>query len=317
MRFIILQLAGCLLVAGGLATGPLSVFGEDRQVDEPIFLSGPRGAYPTDPNTDIEWYGGQSSVGDIEGAFNNGRAGENSQLGTAVPTLSLPSQSTWDSYTDPEKCLWLVNRERVDRGLKPLSGVEANVQAVAQYYASYLLANNAWGHYADGQSPWDRLDANPAIHACHDVLNVSENLSVFVSTTTIPLPIERSVYMWMYEDAGSSWGHRHMLLWYPFNENSGSASAEGFMGLGRASGGPYQGPFSTSWPNAELIVMNVFDPCSTWSEPTPTPFPTATSTPTRTPTPTSTPTPTPTPTADSAWLLFQVPAMKPHPTLTR
>ena len=72
--------------------------------------------------------------------------------------------------------------------------------------------------------------------------------------------------MWMYDDSGSSWGHRHTVLWYPYHDNSGLTGKEGFLGIGRASGGPYQGPFSTSWPFAELIVMNVFDPCSTWGD---------------------------------------------------
>jgi hypothetical protein len=72
------------------------------------------------------------------------------------------------------------------------------------------------------------------------------------------------MYMWMYEDAGSGWGHRHAILWYPYNDNSGSPGSEGFFGIGRASGGPYQGPFPDAWPCAEIIVMNVFDPCATW-----------------------------------------------------
>ena len=39
---------------------------------------------------------------------------------------------------------------------------------------------------------------------------------------------------------------------------------EGLLGIGRASGGPYQGPFSNPWPLAEIVVMNVFDPCVDW-----------------------------------------------------
>jgi hypothetical protein len=68
----------------------------------------------------------------------------------------------------------------------------------------------------------------------------------------------------MYDDAGSGWGHRHAILWYPYNDNSGPSGQEGFLGIGRANGGPYQGPFSQPWNFAELIVMNVFDPCATW-----------------------------------------------------
>jgi hypothetical protein len=70
--------------------------------------------------------------------------------------------------------------------------------------------------------------------------------------------------MWMYRDFDAGWGHRHALLWYPYNDNSGPAGMEGFMGIGRATGGPYQGSLAQPWPLAELIVMNVFDPCSTW-----------------------------------------------------
>jgi hypothetical protein len=68
----------------------------------------------------------------------------------------------------------------------------------------------------------------------------------------------------MYDDAGSNWGHRHAILWYPYTDDSGVPGMEGFLGIGRASGGPYQGPFGNAWPFAEMIVMNVFDPCSTW-----------------------------------------------------
>ena len=64
----------------------------------------------------------------------------------------------------------------------------------------------------DGRSPWDRLSDNPAIGACHDFLGVAENLAVLVSTGNIALPIERSIYMWMYDDSGSNWGHRHAIL---------------------------------------------------------------------------------------------------------
>jgi hypothetical protein len=72
--------------------------------------------------------------------------------------------------------------------------------------------------------------------------------------------------MWMYEDGSCcGWGHRHAILWYPYDDNSGPAGREGFLGIGRAHGGPYQGPFSQPWAFAEIIVMNVFDPCASWS----------------------------------------------------
>jgi uncharacterized protein YkwD len=237
---------------------------EEWSIDDPWILVGPL-AYPTDPTSDIPWSAGASGVADIQAAFNNARDTENTQLGTSIPMLTLPSQAEWDAKSNGEKALWLINREREDRGVHPLHGLETNVTNVAQDYAEYLIDHNAFGHDADGRDPWERLNDNPAIGACHDFLSVAENLAVFVTSgTSIPLPVERAVHMWMYEGASSSWWHRHAILWYPYNDNSGPAGQEGFLGIGREGGGPYQGPFPEVWNHAEMIVMNVFDPCSTW-----------------------------------------------------
>jgi len=221
------------------------------------------GSYPADPTADVAWLSscGYSGVASIQCAFNNARSTENSQLGTSVPALTLPSQSTWNAMSDGEKVLWLTNRERSDRGVDPLSGVEANVTGVAETYAHYLLDHDAWGHTADGRDPWERLADNPDIGSCHDFLAVAENLAAFAASGgSIPLPVEQSVYEWMYKDTASSWGHRHTILWYPYNDNSGAAGMEGFLGIGRASGS-WQ-----SYPVAEIMVMNVFDPCAGWAD---------------------------------------------------
>jgi len=216
--------------------------------------------YSIDPTADIPWSCDTSSVADIECAFNLARSTENTQLGISIPMLSLPDQGEWNDKTDGEKALWLINRERIDRGIIPLHGIETNVTEVAQNYVQYLFDNNASGHYADGRSPWERLEDNSSIGDCHDFLSVAENIATLsTSGSIIPLPIERSIYFWMYADAFSSWGHRHAILWHPYNDNSGPMDKEGFLGIGRASG-PHGG-----WNFAEIIVMNVFDPCSAWS----------------------------------------------------
>ncbi len=254
-----------LLLLVGLGTPVMA-----EEISPPVTVSVPCAPlspsdYPPDPTSDIEWDGDKSSVADIQGAFNHARTTENTQLGTSVPMMTLPSQAEWDAMGDGEKALWLINRERIDRGLVPLHGLESNVTSVAQTYAQYLLDNDAWGHEEDGRDPWERLNDNPAIGDCHDFLGVAENLAVFVTTgTSIPLPIEQSVYGWMYVDRIVSWGHRHAILWYPYDENGGPDDREGFLGIGRANGGPYQGPFSRSYDYAEMIVMNVFDPCANW-----------------------------------------------------
>lgn len=217
-------------------------------------------AFPTDPTANKPWSCNTSSVANIECAFNEARKTENNQLGTSIPMLSLPDQGKWDTLSDGEKALWLINRERIDRGVAPLHGLETNVTEVAQYYAQYLMDNNTSGHSADGRNPWERLEDNPSIGACFDFLNIAENIAIFsTSEVSISSPVERSIYLWMYNDASSSWGHRHAILWYPYNDNSGPEGKEGFLGIGRASG-PYSG-----WNFSEIIVMNVFDPCSVWN----------------------------------------------------
>lgn len=215
-------------------------------------------AYPDDPTADTEWpYSSESTVADIEERFNTARTNENNQLGTSVPPLVLPSQTEWDDMSDNEKALWLVNRERIDRGVAPLDDSETNVTEVAQAYADYLLAHDVFGHNADGNSPWDRLNNNAAIGDCHDFLNIAENLAVLWGGWTLPL--ERAIFMWMYEDQGSGWGHRHAILWYPYNDNSGAAGREGFLGIGRVHG------THNDYSNSDIVVLNLFDPCAAWA----------------------------------------------------
>ena len=229
-----------------------------------LSLSGPTYAY-SNPTADIAWSGGTLGVADIQAAFNNARTTENSQLSTSIPTLTLPSQAQWDSKSDGEKALWLINKERTDRGIKALQGLETNVTNVAQSYAQYLLDNNKTGHEADGKTPSQRLDANPTIQACREFLTRSENLAYFwgISAFQTPLPIEKAVYDWMYEDALSSWGHRDAVLIDAYNDNN-SDNQEGFLGIGRASGGPHSSP-SRSYNHVEIVVMNIFDPCASWA----------------------------------------------------
>jgi uncharacterized protein YkwD len=220
--------------------------------------------YPTDLISNIAWSAGTSTVADIQAAFSNGRANENAQLGTSLPGMVLPTQSAWDAKSNSEKVLWLVNSERVARGVLPLQGVDPNVISVAQNYANFLLANHAFSHTANGQDPWQRLASNPAIGGHSDFLGISENIFAFVTSgNSIALPVERAVYGWMYDDSSSAWGHRHALLWIPFTNNHGVAGSEGLMGLGRANGGPWSG-FGSPWNFAEIIVFNVFDPDSTY-----------------------------------------------------
>lgn len=227
--------------------------------------------YPSDPSSDFLWSAGFSGVADIQNAFNRARAAENSDLGSFVPPMTLPTQSAWNAMTEGERALWLINQERTARQLKPLHGLEKYVTEVAQAWAEWLLANSKFGHEFNGSTPYTRLHAKPAIGACHDQLSVSENV-YFIATISADgnaLPIEQAVYTWMYDDKSYGWGHRHAILWTPYTDNSGTAGQEGFVGIGHARGS-YTNPFNGyRYPDTDLIVMNVFDPCASWNYGTP------------------------------------------------
>ena len=59
----------------------------------------------------------------------------------------------------------------------------------------------------------------------------------------IPLLVERSLYGFLYADAGSDWGHRHLLLLQDepldggsggFTDDTGATGSEGYLGVGTA-----------------------------------------------------------------------------------
>ncbi len=223
-------------------------------------------SYYPDLTTNVKWTVGTSTLTEVQTAFNNARNNENSQLSTSIPTLTFPSLNEWNAKTDGEKALWLLNKERTDRGLLPLHGLEGNITNIAQYYAQYLIDHDTFDHVADGYTPFQRMDNDPVIGVCHDFSPIGENIFYFVTTeTSIPFSIERSFYGWMYNDSSSAWGHRKCILYYPYNDNSGVSGDEGFLGIGKAHGNNYQGSFSHPYNYAEIVVINVFDPCTNWS----------------------------------------------------
>jgi uncharacterized protein YkwD len=229
-------------------------------------------------------------VNDIEAAYNNARRQEESQLGLSsgkLGTLDLPTQSTWDTYTDDQKAKVILNAERVARngmtagviGL-PFTAVQVNVDNVAQGHADYLLYANKTGHTdGAGNSPFDRLKNDPVLGHCSEFLSRAENLSYFwTSGSNVPLYIERAIYNWIYDDADSGWGHREAALiqdkdltgqneLYGFNNNVGSPADEGYIGIGVAQSATYD-PYGFGWVNwGTIVVLNMIDPISTGSCP--------------------------------------------------
>ena len=121
--------------------------------------------------------------------------------------MSLPSN--WPSLTPPEQLFVLTDLERIDRGLAPISGLAANLNAYAQAGAN-----------AHTDPPLPALRVHGGRHL---------RLHVRPSATALA--------MWMYDDGpggtnvdcpasggGGCWGHRDIIL--------GSYAAPSLMGVG-------------------------------------------------------------------------------------
>ncbi|MEB4591017.1 Ig-like domain-containing protein [Candidatus Thiothrix sp. Deng01] len=195
--------------------------------------------------------------------------------------------------TDDAKALFLINAERTGRtgmmpnviGL-PLAGIESHVDTTAQNYAILLHDNDLTGHYqpsgnSSTDNPDQRISATVGA-ACKEFTTRAENLAYFAAysgtpmgASSIPLPVERAIYNWIYNDASSSWGHREAVLLqdtplsnptqsWGFKNNNGSAAHEGFLGFYRIGSTDYT-PFGTSplpYSYGVAVVMNIFDPLS-------------------------------------------------------
>lgn len=219
-----------------------------------------------------------NGAADIEAAFNNGRRNEETQLGltaNALGDLSLPAN--WGTMSIDSRALFILNAERTARsgspsgvlGL-PFTDIQTDMDNIAQYYADYLVDNNATGHDADGTDPFERIENDPLLGSCHESISRSENIASFwTSGSSNALPVERAIYGWIYNDASSSWGHREAALLQDdglgnnssgFTNDYGDANSEGFIGIGYAESAAYN-PHNFGWSNmGTVVVLNMFDP---------------------------------------------------------
>jgi hypothetical protein len=251
---------------------------------------------PPNITTDIKWGDNFSGVADIMAAFNNARRAEEQQLNlpaNSLGNLVLPSQTVWSGMSDDAKALFLINAERTARnqmqpgvlGL-PYAGVERHVDEVSRDYAQLLHDLSKIGHYQPSNdpnvdNPSKRLD-NGVGASCREFISRSENLAYFaayssqaIGANSIPLPLERAIYGWIYDDSNSQWGHREAVLLqdmtlsnnpWGYNNDNGVATHEGFLGfhvIGSTSYKPFgEPPANMPYNYGVAVVMNIFDPLS-------------------------------------------------------
>ena len=174
------------------------------------------GTYPADPPADVKWpwKDWTATITTIEEKYNAARA--------ADPTISKDlkieyTQDQWDTLSPNQKALYLSNKERVDRGIKPYAAISKELKDVAEDFAKYLhdveesiahvVKKDEWT--GSGRSaasccgPGDRIGAKPGLGAGKEFFKFSENLAWQSAgdPARVNEPEAYSIYAWIYDDS--------------------------------------------------------------------------------------------------------------------
>jgi len=222
----------------------------------------------TPPNNgqNIPYFTVGTKPSDIEAAFNYARSKDPS----VETNLTLPSEEVWNSMSQEEQALYILNKERTDRGLKPFEGVVPfntpnSLAQVAQNYTEVLFKSNTLAHDLDGSVteritrviPEDKIEFIPYNESLYAEGN---------SFKLDPVPLIKAIYTWIYADAnvasGEAWGHRAMCLMKVPDDDFGIKGAEGIIAFGMKQGEDY-----AMYPGfkSSVVVMNAINPSPEWS----------------------------------------------------
>jgi hypothetical protein len=223
----------CLVIAAGLLSFASSASAQDPLPDPSAnrtLSDATNQACFTQPSS-------QACATDALGDLNAARVAE------GVMPMVLPGD--WGSLTIPQQLLVLSDLERVDRGLVPIEGLTANLNADAQTGADTDNdpdISNTYGDSATGN--WEGGYVSPLL----------------------------SDFAWMYDDGYGSgnldctspsdancWGHRHDILWdftepavmgaaYDATSADGPSETEAFVGGDTETGsGQPDAPLAPTW----------------------------------------------------------------------
>jgi len=244
----------------------------DPNLDDSTFVD-----TPPNGGENINYFTIGESVSDIEAAFNYARSFDSTVNGKK---LSLPSQDIWNKMAKEERALYILNRERVDRGLKPFEGVFEMNQAlkdmrpknpktladVAQGYTNLLYNSTTLSHTLDG-SPSDRIERVSSVKNHKEFIPYNESLYAEGNSFKLSsIPLVKAIYNWIYADAnvaeGKPWGHRAMCLMRVDNDDFGVKGAEGLLAFGLK-----QGDSSKIYPNFQtsIVTLNAINPLASFS----------------------------------------------------
>ncbi len=208
------------------------------------------------------------SVRDIETLFNNAHQNDP----TVSTDITLPNQDIWDSMSESQKVLYLINSERCARGIRLFEGIDLDIQEnVTKPYAIYIANHendfSANPHQADGNTLKQRLE-NGGVILGTNAQYIGENIAEFgVAYSDGYKPVyasaAKSVYGWLYLDKSEHYGHREFVLITGFNDDSGLENQEGVISVYTAQ---HQIKDAQGFWTKTFTVMDGFDPYSNWDE---------------------------------------------------
>lgn len=221
---------------------------------------------PPELNSDIPWpedwpdnhWYTVSTVEEIEAQFNAARRGEENQLGLNANTLGnldlpdnylqLPMEErAWLILKAEREARHLVNYPGVGQvtGFLP-EGVESTLSDVAQGHTDDMHAAGMLAHNLPGGTPWNQRIGN-AFPGCTE--GIGENIAWNSVSGGLTMGVAFAFYNFIYDDAGSNWGHRNLCLSQGGNNNYGSPDRIGVFGFGRTTGS-----------NGDYFCMDYLDP---------------------------------------------------------
>ncbi len=201
------------------------------------------------PNDNILWSAKSESVEEIREAFNFARSRDN----TINKKLVMPPQSVWDLMSYQQQGFYLLNQERIDRGLEPFEGIYIDIEKISQAYAIELYYSGKFEHNAD-DTPSERIDRVATLKEKKESVKEAIFLNV-KDDDYLQNPVIKAVYNWIYSDKDNNWSNRKALF-SKLSKNSGKNGIEGLIGFGfmRVKDyAPYNGKYTT------IIVLNIVD----------------------------------------------------------
>jgi uncharacterized protein YkwD len=161
------------------------------------------------------------------------------------------------SLTKINQIQWILNSEREARGLIVNYPNTPRLNTISQSYAKLISDTGQFSHNINGTSPWTRMDSDTVLKSCKESSYLYGE-SIFKGWSNSPTSTIMwhlySIYGFIYDDAGSNWGHRKHLLSNFNNNHRLPDNKEGLLGIGLVET-IKQGNIKES-----VVVINSIDP---------------------------------------------------------